>query len=200
VRSPARRMAVAALATALTLGVAACSSDSNSIAAQAKAGDSKGYVSGDGAIEHVAAAERKDPLQLSGTTLSGKQWSLKDDRGKVVVLNVWGSWCGPCVSESADLEKVWTKLSKANEPVQFMGINYRESAETARAFLRARHITYPSLADNGGRTLLSLRGKAASTPTTLVLDGKGRIAARVSGPVDAATLSGLVHDVLTESA
>ena len=80
-----------------------------------------------------------------------------------------------------------------------MGINYRDGVETATAFLRANEITYPSLEDDGGRTLLALRGKANATPTTLVLDRRGRIAARVSGPVTAATLTGLVNDVLGES-
>ena len=89
------------------------------------------------------------------------------------------------------------RCSKAGKPVQFMGINYRDaSPRPARAFLRASKITYPSLADNGGRTLLALRGKAASTPTTLVLDQQGRLAARVAGQVARATLDGLVDDVL----
>ena len=92
------------------------------------------------------------------------------------------------------------RASAAGQPVQFMGINYRDGVETARAFLRANKITYPSLEDDGGRTLLALRGKANTTPTTLVLDRRGRIAARVSGPVTVTTLSGLVNDVLGESA
>ena len=79
-----------------------------------------------------------------------------------------------------------------------MGVNYRDGVSTAQAFLRANKITYPSLQDDGGRTLLALRGKANTTPTTLVLDRQGRIAARVSGPVSATTLSALVSDVLSE--
>lgn len=191
-----RGMAAAAVALSLTLGAAACSQDSNSIAAQANSGDRKGYISGDGTIERVAVADRKQPLQLSGTTLRGQHWKLSDERGKVVVVNVWGSWCGPCVREAPDLQKAWTQLHKSGKPVQFMGIDYRESAETGLAFVQSNHITYPSLADDGGQALLALRGKAASTPTTLVLDKQGRIAARVSGPVDTATLTGLVQDVL----
>ena len=188
------------LAAAVTLGAAACSDDPNSVAAQAKAGTNKGYVSGDGSIEEVAPDQRGEPLTLSGTTLTGKTWSVSQDAGKVVVLNTWGSWCGPCVEEAPHLQKAWEKLSGADKPVQFMGINYREGAKTAEAFLRSRHITYPSLADDGGQTLLALRGKASVTPTTLVLDKEGRIAARVSGPVTATTLSSLVTTVLRESA
>jgi thiol-disulfide isomerase/thioredoxin len=196
---PLRWMAAIA-AGALCLGVSACSSDANSIAAQAKSGDGKGFVSGDGSIERVGLDQRSDLLALSGTTLQGTSWKVADARDKVLVLNVWGQWCGPCVAEMPHLQQVWAQLSAAGKPVQFMGINYRDGVETAKAFLRANKITYPSLEDDGGRTLLALRGKANTTPTTLVLDRQGRIAARVSGPVTAATLSGLVDDVLGESA
>lgn len=185
-------------AGALCLGLSACGADPNSLAAQARSGDGKGYVSGDGSIERVAAGERSAPLTLSGATLEGAPWKVADARGKVLVLNVWGQWCGPCVAEMPYLQQVWSALSKAGKPVQFMGINSRDGVETAKAFLIANKITYPSLRDDGGATLLALRGKANTTPTTLVLDPQGRLAARVSGPVTAATLSGLVNDVLGE--
>ena len=199
---PARfpKVMAAVAAGALCLGVAACSSDANSIAAQARSGDGKGFISGDGSIERVGLDQRSALLTLSGTTLQGTPWKVTDARDKVLILNVWGQWCGPCVAEMPHLQQVWSQLSAAGKPVQFMGINYRDGVETARAFLLANKITYPSLEDDGGRTLLALHGKANTTPTTLVLDRKGRIAARVSGPVTAATLSGLVNDVLGESA
>jgi thiol-disulfide isomerase/thioredoxin len=130
--------------------------------------------------------------------MQGTQWKVADARNHVLVLNVWGQWCGPCVAEMPHLQQVWEQLSAAGKPVQFMGVNERDGVETASAFLRANKITYPSLQDDGGATLLALRGKANTTPTTLVLDRQGRIAARVSGPVAAATLSGLVNDVLGE--
>lgn len=63
------------------------------------------------------------------------------------------------------------------------------------AFIRANRVPYPSLADDGGHRVLSLNGKAPATPTTLVLDRDHRIAARVLGPLTAATLVGLVEDV-----
>ena len=192
------RLAAALAVGALCLGVAACSSDANSIAAQARSGDGKGFVSGDGTIERVAPKQRSTPLTVSGTTLQGVPWTVADARGKVLVLNVWGQWCGPCVAEMPHLQQVWSQVVATGEPVQFMGINYRDGADTARAFMRANKITYPSLEDDGGRSLLALRGKANTTPTTLVLDRQGRIAARVSGPVTASTLSGLVNDVLGE--
>jgi thiol-disulfide isomerase/thioredoxin len=183
----------------LSLGLSACGSDAGSIAAQARSGDGKGYVSGDGSIERLAMVKRSTPLTLSGTTVQGTPWRVSDAKGEVLVLNVWGQWCGPCVAEMPHLQQVWSQVSASGRPVRFMGINSRDSVETAKAFLLANKITYPSLRDDGGGTLLALRGKANTTPTTLVLDRKGRIAARVSGPVTAATLRGLVNDVLGES-
>jgi len=192
------KVTAAVAAGALCLGLSACGADPNSIAAQARSGDGKGYVSGDGSIERVATGSRSAPLTLSGATLQGTPWRVADVRGKVLVLNVWGQWCGPCVAEMPHLQQVWSALSRADQPVQFMGVNSRDGVETAKAFLSANKITYPSLQDDGGATLLALRGKANTTPTTLVLDRQGRLAARVSGPVTAATLSGLVNDVLGE--
>ena len=188
---------VAGLALVASLGVAGCSSkDTDSVAQQAKQGDNKGYVSGDGTIERIAVDKRNDPVVLAGTTLTGDAWSSVDHRGQVVVVNVWGSWCPPCVSEAADLQRTWTAFQKAKKPVQFVGVNVRESAASGLAFQKRHGITYPSLADESGVLILSLQGKVAAQPTTLVLDPQGRIAARVSGPVDDATLTGLVDDVL----
>jgi thiol-disulfide isomerase/thioredoxin len=199
-----RRLAVPVVVTlvagTILVGLSACSSDAGSIAAQARSGDGKGYVSGDGTIERLAPDQRTSPLTLSGTTFEGTPWTVANARNHVVVLNVWGQWCGPCVAEMPHLQQVWLQLSAAGKPVQFMGIDSRDGVETAKAFLRANKITYPSLRDDGGRTLLALRGKANTTPTTLILDRQGRLAARVSGPVSAATLSGLVSDVLSEGA
>ncbi len=196
-------LAAALVVGAMSLGITACGGDANSIAAQARSDSGrggKGFISGDGTIERLAPDQRSAPLTLGGTTLEGVPWDVTDARDKVLVLNVWGQWCGPCVAEMPHLQQVWSQLSAAGKPVQLMGINYRDGVETALAFLRANKITYPSLADDGGKTLLALRGKANTTPTTLVLDRRGRIAARVSGPVTAATLSGLVNDVLGETA
>jgi len=198
-KSRCQKLTAVLAALTLSVGVSACSSDAGSIAAQARSGDGKGFVSGDGTIERLALGQRPTPLTLSGTTLQGASWKVADAKGKVLVLNVWGSWCGPCVAESPHLQQVWAEVSASGKPVQFMGINYRDSVETAKAFLRSNKVTYPSLEDDGGRTLLALRGKANTTPTTLVLDRQGRVAARVSGPVSAATLTGLVKDVLGES-
>ena len=202
--SPRRRGAfVAACALGLSLVTAACNDDANSVASQAMAGDGKGYVAGDGTVEQLAVADRGAAVSLGGTTVDGKSWSTAADApGKVVVVNVWGSWCAPCVDETPHLQQVWQSYSTAGKPVAFVGIDIKESAATAAAFLKANKVTYPSLSDSGsgGQPMLALQGKAAATPSTLVLDRQGRIAARVLGATTVSTLTGLVDDVLAEQA
>jgi thiol-disulfide isomerase/thioredoxin len=192
------RLLAALAAPLVVLGLAACSEDTNSIAAQAKDGSRKGYISGDGAIEQIPAADRKAPVALTGTTLDGKAWSVKDAAGRVVVLNVWASWCAPCQAEAPALEKTWQSFSTAGKPVQFMGINTRDNPASGIATARKHGLTFPSLGDESGLLILSLQGKVSAPPTTLVLDKTGRIAARVNGQVSAPTLTGLVDDVLAK--
>jgi thiol-disulfide isomerase/thioredoxin len=189
------------VALTVVTALSACSPDADSVAEQAMAGDGKGYVAGDGTVEQLAVGQRGAAVSLAGTTVDGKTWSMATDAaGKVVVANVWGSWCGPCVDETPHLQQVWSSYEKAGKPVAFVGIDIKEGAATAAAYLKASAVTYPSLSDSGsgGQPVLALQGKAAATPTTLVLDRQGRIAARVLGATTASTLTALVDDVVAE--
>ena len=121
-----RRGVAAALAAAALVVVGACGEDPNSIAAQAKSGSRKGYISGDGSVEKVAIDQRQRPVSLSGTTVDGIRLSLADYRSSVVVVNVWGSWCGPCEAEAPELKKAWSSLSGPGKPVQFLKYGFEE--------------------------------------------------------------------------
>lgn len=184
---------LAAVLTAVTLG--ACSSSGGT-------GTSDGnFVSGDGTITVVAADRREQPITLSGTTLTGSRLDVASLRGNVVVLNVWGSWCPPCRKEAPDLVAAAKEL--APRGVEFLGINTRDADPApALAYEKTFGIGYPSLVDDGGRLLLSLRGAVPpnAIPTTLVLDREGRIAARISGGTTKATLTSVVEDVLAGGA
>lgn len=189
-----RRLLPAAAALSLLLG--ACSDDGTSIESQMREGDDLGYVAGDGRIEQLVPEQRSTTIELTGTTLEDEPWSSTEQTGQVVVVNVWGSWCGPCDAEAPDLVEVSQDYAEAGDPVQFVGVNHRDSIPNAQAFERKHGVPYPSLQDDGGRTLAQLQGLATARPTTMVLDGQGRLAARVNGQVDASTLRGLVDDVL----
>jgi thiol-disulfide isomerase/thioredoxin len=188
---PARRATVALVAAAL-LALPACSSGTAATVAD------QGFISGDGTVTQLAASDRKDPVEFRGTTLAGKPFNLRSLRGDVVVVNVWASWCAPCIAEAPGLQKVYEQTEA--EGVRFIGINTEADQAAARAHERRFEVTYPSLADDGGRVLLRLRGSLppTATPSTLVLDRNGRVAARVIGRVDASTLQSLVDDARAE--
>lgn len=190
-----RQLAAAAVCAAIALTGCSSGGGGNGIGDAANNGGGGG-LSG-GPVEQVAAAKRGAALDVSGTLLTGKPWSTSDVKGKIVVLNVWGSWCGPCQSEFGQLQKVWKQIQSTGKPVQLMGLDYKEDPSTALATVEQRGLTYPSLRDDNGRTIQKLGSNFAGTPTTLVLDTQHRIAARVSGPVDATTLNGLIADVLS---
>jgi peroxiredoxin len=193
----AHRVAAAA-AGVLTLALGGCSTQSSALADQARAGDNKSYISGSGEIVRYAPEDRLEPVTLSGDTITGEQWSLTDHRGSVVVLNKWGSWCPPCVKETPELVEAWHEIQAMDADVTMVGLNFRESPQTGAAFAERTGMTYPSLADEDGILPLQLQGRAQATPTTLVLDGEGRVAAAVAGPVTKTTLLGLVEDVLAD--
>jgi thiol-disulfide isomerase/thioredoxin len=160
----------------------------------------QGFISGDGTVTLVAAADRKAPVGFEGTTLDGKRWDVRDHRGEVVVVNVWGSWCAPCIAEAPALEAVHEQTEA--DGVVFVGINTKDNAASARAHERRFSISYPSIDDDGGRVLLDLARRRSlppsAIPSTLVLDRQGRIAARILGRSDRTTLREIVADVVDE--
>lgn len=157
------------------------------------------YVGGDGKVVEVALDDRQDPVEMAGETVQEEALDLADLRGKVVVLNVWWSLCGPCIKEMPMLVEAEKELGK--EKVAFVGINIRDiSRENAAAFERDRGVDYPSLYDPGSETLFALGDYAPpSVPATLVLDREGRVAALINGPVPSkGTLVTLVEDLQAE--
>lgn len=144
-----------------------------------KAGGEFTFVSPGGQTRiFYPAGERGRISHLSGDDLlnPGKQLGIQDFQGQVVVLNIWGSWCGPCRAEADDLQAVQNKLGP--QGVQVLGINVRDNQSAAADFHRDRHLSYPSIFDPAGRTLLSLRQFPRSTvPATIVLDRQHRVAA-----------------------
>lgn len=160
------------------------------------AGEDPGFVSGDRSITIVPPADRRPAPAVQGPRLGDStSISTADYPGRVVVVNVWGSWCNPCRAEAADLEAA---SRETKQVAQFIGLNTKDySPAAAEAFLRSFRVTYPQIFDPEGRALVSLAGDLPpnAIPTTLVIDRQNRVAARVAGTVSKITLVGLVLDV-----
>ncbi|WP_173157358.1 TlpA family protein disulfide reductase, partial [Brevibacterium permense] len=129
---------------------------------------------------------------------NGDAFDLQEWQGSPVVLNLWYAACPPCREEAPDLQESYESFSE--EGVAFLGINVRDEAAAANAFARQFGITYPSMLDKEGRAVAALSGllPPQAVPSTVILDSKGRPAARVVGIVDRSTLDGLITDVLAK--
>ncbi|MEU4016859.1 TlpA disulfide reductase family protein [Microbacterium sp. NPDC028030] len=195
---PSRRAVGAALAAVLAIGLSACAPDP--VSQSFLSGENTGYIAADGAIVEIPVAERGEPVEFGGVTETGEKFDSADIAGQVTVVNFWYAGCAPCRLEAADLESVWQKF--ADEDVSFVGINTRDQADTAIAFADEYDITYPSLIDVDTAEAKLAFAKVvpiAATPTTLVLDKQGRVAAKIIGPIDGPSiLSTLVKDTLAE--
>ncbi len=138
--------------------------------------------------------------QVTGTTLSGTSFQLSAERGAVVVLNFWGSWCTPCREEAPAFGALARRFSGTG--VRFLGVDIRDNAASAEAFMRAFRISYPSLNDPSDAIALDFSGTVppAGIPTTLVIDRSGRIAARIVGTASYDGLGKLIRQVFAEHA
>jgi thiol-disulfide isomerase/thioredoxin len=147
------------------------------------------FIAGNGVATFIPKAERKAAPTVAGPTLDGMNFTATP--GKVLVLNVWASWCSPCRAEAPALQEI----SVAHPEVQFLGVLTRDSLVAARAFVERFKITYPSLTDDG--ILLKFHGQLTpnAIPTTLIIDSEGKIAARVSGEVTYSALEDLIKRV-----
>jgi len=195
-----RFTSVALIVVAVSLALAGCTSDS--LATGYNSHDANGnYLSPDGTTKTIAAADRGLPVTWSGTTERGATISSKDYLGKVVVLNFWYAACGPCRAEAPRLEKLYTTY--APKGVVFVGVDVEDTAPTALSFEQAHGVTYPSVLDaDDGAVKLAFAGKISpnAVPTTLVIDAKGRVAARFTGLITSPSLVATILDAtLAES-
>jgi peroxiredoxin len=174
-----RRLVISAALTAgLVIGcVTACSAGKDAVAQN-------------GGFQFVAPGGKTDifydppdrrgrPGPVTGPDLmdTARTLSLDDFTGKVVVLNVWGQWCGPCRTEVGELQKV-DDAERAGG-VALLGIDVRDNRQAAQDFISDRHVTFPSIYDPAMRTMIAFGGKYPTTviPSTLVLDRRHRVAA-----------------------
>jgi len=189
---PSRRAPLPTLLLLTALILSGCSAESSATSGQ-------GYVSGDSVIKQIPITDRRELPPITGELLDDDTYDSRNHLGRVVVYNVWGSWCAPCREEAPILRRVWNEARNAG--VQFVGINVRDNNAAARAFERRYKITYPSISTaDSGEALLAFGPAlpASAVPSTVIVDRQGQIAARIIGATTYGTLSALVEETLAE--
>ncbi|MFJ9035222.1 TlpA family protein disulfide reductase [Streptomyces sp. NPDC102406] len=192
---PRRAATLTVGAATLALALTACGSGGTS-----GGGNNTNFVTSSGGIATVKKGERHDAPDLTGKDLEGKALDLADYRGKVVVLNVWGSWCPPCRAEAPNFVKVAKDTEK--QGVRFLGINTRDtSTSPAKEFEKSFDVTYPSYYDPTGKLLLTFEKgtlNPQAIPSTIIVDREGKIAARSLKPLSEESLRKMLDPVVAE--
>lgn len=181
----------------LVLALAGCSTSRDAVAV---GGDFE-FVAPGGQTEifYNPPAARGTVRGISGESLQrpGATTGLADHAGKVVVLNIWGTWCPPCREEMTDLQFVQNQTGP--QGVAVLGIDVKDDREAASDFLRDEGISFDSIFDPAGRTLLALSGYPRNVvPSTIVLDRQHRVAAVYLAQVRVPELLPLVQRLAAE--
>jgi len=195
------RAVVTALMVACSVLLAGCSTGHDAVAQ----GGTFEFVAPGGKTDIVydPPQTRGRPGPISGPDLMdpSKTLSLDDFAGKVVVVNVWGQWCGPCRTEIGQLQQVYDQTRHLG--VAFLGINVRDNNRDAAVdFVKDRNITFPSIYDPAMRTMIAFGGKYPTTviPSTVVLDREHRVAAVFLRELLAEDLRALIERLAAEPA
>ena len=190
-RRTAVRIAAVLAATLIVVSCARTGADE-----QTRSAGQVGYPTVPRNLTRIPPEQRQELPIVSGPTLDSNQTiSTRDYRGKVVVINVWGSWCPPCRKEAPDLQAASVETK---ETAQFIGITSKDyDPAPAEAFVRSFQITYPSIYDPTGKVLLAFAGELppSAIPSTMIIDRQGRLAVRVLSGVSKITLVDMINDV-----
>ncbi|HEY7668463.1 MAG TPA: TlpA disulfide reductase family protein [Actinomycetota bacterium] len=147
----------------------------------------------DGSAVEPGVTAMDEPFpRLQGPTLDGDTADTADLRGSVAVVNVWAEWCGPCLEEMPALQRLYERYR--DRGVVFLGINYRNDEDKARAFVETTGVTYPSLIDHAGAFADDLG--FVGLPDTYVVDRSGTIRYAVFGRTNETELAGLIDELL----
>jgi peroxiredoxin len=191
-RSAAAALLAATISAALLL--TACTGKN----AVDQSGSTFRFVTGTSAGKVIPIGQRKAAGQFTGDLLNGGSYALRQDAGKVVVINFWATWCGPCTTETPQFDSVYRSVR--DQGVDFVGIDTKEGGKDApRAFVKDNKISYPIVWDEQARTAVAL-GKvpALSLPFTVLIDKQQRVAAVYLHQLTAKDLQPVLASLIAE--
>lgn len=191
------RKLLAVLALIAVLPLSGCANDS--LAEQYRSGGNKNYIAGDGTVTEYSKSDRPVAASWSGITESGGVISSSQLEGVVTVMNFWYAGCAPCRIEMPELRDLQDEF--LDQGVQFIGVNVRDSSETALAFARKIDLNFPSIMDaETGSVVLAFTGVVTpqAVPTTIVIGKDGKVVARVLGRIDQGILRTLIASAVKE--
>jgi len=167
------RVLVALLAAVLV--ASACTGGSGAV--DQNAGGQFRYVSATAKGKLIPAADRKVAGDVSGTLLAGGNYQLSQDRGNVVLLNFFASWCGPCKVESPQLDSLYQ--ARKAQGFTLVGLDVKDPSKgQLRDFVQNKGLTYPIVVDEPGKTAIQLGDvPLAGLPASVLIDKQGRVAA-----------------------
>ncbi|HYW35319.1 MAG TPA: redoxin domain-containing protein [Balneolaceae bacterium] len=143
---------------------------------------------------HAASQKAKAP-DFSAKLLNGKTFKLADDRGKVVVLNFWATWCAPCRAETSDLIQLYNQYK--NKGVAFLGISVdKQGKSVVVPFVKKYNIPYPITIDDGH--ILKKYGPVTGYPTTYIIGPKGDLRYFTSGAITVKEVKPRLNKLLKE--
>jgi thiol-disulfide isomerase/thioredoxin len=192
-----KRLLAAVATTALLVGVAACTGGKNAV--DQGAGGQFRYVQSTPKGTVIKLADRKPAGPLTGRLLSGGDYALSADKGRVVVLNFLASWCGPCQTETPQFDALYRE--RKAKGTQFVGIDVKEaSQDVAKSWIEDKQISFPIVYDEKAKTALQL-GKVPvlNLPGTVLIDKQGRVAAVYVGAVLPKDLTPALDSLANES-
>ncbi len=133
--------------------------------------------------------------EFSLTTFDGQSLKLSDLKGKVVMINFWASWCGPCKDEAPALQATWDAY-KSRGDVVFIGIAYADNGPRSLDFIKQYGITYLNGPDLGTR--ISENYNIQGVPESFIIDRQGNVAEFIYAGISKSTLSASIDRALVK--
>ncbi len=143
-----------------------------------------------GTAEPVALRSGKQASDYSIQLFSGGSFRLADQRGKVVLVNFWASWCPPCREEAPVLEKAWQAYE--DKGIVMAGVDVWDTEKDARAFMKEFGTTYPNGPDPNGE--IAIDYGLTGVPETWFIDREGRLVRRWAGAITDQQISAFIEE------